>query len=93
MCGPDLWAGDTRASPLEIPGWRKEAGLRAGALSSSLALPGPHCVLLAGPCPSVRLNFHICEMEEALDQTACHIAFSFCDMNPVRPILPALMGC
>lgn len=92
MCGPDLWVGDTKASPLGIPGWRKEAGPRAGALSPSLPCQGPHCVLLAGPCPSVGLDFHICEMEEALDQTVCHVSFSFCDMNPMRSILPALMG-
>lgn len=57
------------------------------------ALPGPHCVSLAGPCPSVELRFPVCEMEEALDQTVCHISFSFCDLNPTRLTLPALMGC
>lgn len=40
MCGPDLWVVDTMASPLGIPGWRKEAGPRAGALSPSLPCQG-----------------------------------------------------
>lgn len=36
MCGLDLWAG--HASCLRIPGQREGAGLRAGALRSSLTL-------------------------------------------------------
>lgn len=46
VCGLDLRAGDARASPPGLPGCRKEAGPRAGALSSALRPAGASlCVL------------------------------------------------
>ena len=51
VCGLDLWAGDARASPLGIPGWRKEAGPRAGALSSALRPAGASLCVLGRSLP------------------------------------------